>query len=122
MHGHVSFLWFRSFIREISKYERKPSYLVFRIQDDHIQCCLSNNFLDKSAWVDLKKEALALTEDLPDVRVVEISRGTDGVSHEIAKFCESVTSGGVLNDVVRSCLRDKLGFDCKNVTTKEVSS
>jgi hypothetical protein len=56
--------------------------------------------LDKSAWVDLKIQDLALMQFLPEVSVVKGSRFSSGVALEIAKFCKSVLQCFVTNLLV----------------------
>ena len=75
---------------------------------------LAKDSFDRSPFVDLKKEAMSVSNLIKDFKIVKIDRQANRVAHEIAKFCFDSRSDGVLCNSVPPCVARFVMNDCKN--------
>ncbi|XBJ13023.1 hypothetical protein VPH35_017443 [Triticum aestivum] len=75
---------------------------------------LAKDSFDRSPFVDLKKEAMSVSDLIKDFKIVKIDRQANRVAHEIAKFCFDSRSDGVLCNSVPPCVASFVMNNCKN--------
>ena len=76
---------------------------------------LSNQTIDRSLLVDIKKEAIGVSKFIENLKIVKIDRQANKVAHEIAKFSFDSRSDGMLCNSVPPCVANYVTNDCKNL-------
>ncbi|KAI5006698.1 hypothetical protein ZWY2020_033941 [Hordeum vulgare] len=81
---------------------------------------LAKETVDKSPYVDLKKEAMSASKFIKELKVVMIDRHANKVTHEIAKFSFDSRSDGVLCNCVPPCMANYVMNDCKTLVISSI--
>ncbi|KAF7021711.1 hypothetical protein CFC21_034609 [Triticum aestivum] len=90
------------------------SPVILKTDSVTIAFSLAKDSFDRSPFVDLKKEAMSVSNFIKDFKIVKIDRQANRIVHEIVKFCFDSRSDGVLCNSVPSCVAIFGMNDCKN--------
>lgn len=76
---------------------------------------LANDILDRSPFVDHKREALIIMKLTRNLKILKINRRANTAAHEIAKFSFSKRSDGLLFYSVSPCVAYAIMNNCTSI-------
>ena len=97
--------------RALCRYQsHKP--IIVETDSSFVVSLLANDFLDRSPFVDIKRQAPSIMKLTNDFKICKINCNT--AAHEIAKFSFDNRSDGLLYYSVPPCVVYSVMNDCKN--------